>query len=636
MTDWWANDPVVQPSAGGNSGNWWQNDPVVSHEPSWSDVGRQALKNAPESAWRFAKDAMQPFLHPIATAEGVKNIAEGVGQKLGLVSGHDDEKFADAAGGYFKDRYGSIDGFKRAVASDPVGVLGDLSTVLTAGGGALARAPGLAGKAAEIAGVVGDIANPVRSAAKAASAVAGPAMSVAAYPLNMMRGFANPDAEASRRVATMLDRDLSSGRAGLSPQEFSAAKNAGTPVSLMDIGGKGTQGLARSAANTSPEARGVLDQMVEGRFHTQGDRITDWLNSTFNYPDAVSTQRALADVAKNVNRPAYAKAYSEGAKGIWDEGFEQISQAPVVQDAIRKAMVSARNESALQGFTPPKTPFEFDQNGRLTLKKDAEGNRMLPSLQFWDVVKKNLDKVGTRESKEWSRILRDQLDEKIPSYATARAGAATFFGAQDALEAGQQAVTSRMKNREMAEGLAKMSPGERKLFQDGFVDRYVQMIREVPDRRSVLNQISSSPAARQRLLLALGPQKADELEAMLRVETVMDGARGAVQGNSSTARQMAELGLAGGMKFPTDKYALFHSILMAGKRKIDGRVAEKVAKLLASDNAEEFAKGLRVVSKNPSIMDAIRNAKVVGRAALISRDVSAYMPSPTIDIVPLQ
>lgn len=458
----------------------------------------------------------------------------------------------------------------------------------------------------------------VGGAAGAAGPLVGRAVGALAEPVaRAWRGFRDPEGEAARRVVGALDRDISSGGNGLGPKEFVDARKSGQPAAIMDIGGETTRGLARSAANTSPEGRATLTNAIDARFETQGDRVTHWLNSTFNYPNADAQSEALDSVAKSVNRPAYAKAYTEGAKGLWNEGFEQISQAPVVQDAIRKAMVSAKNEAAKQGFTPPRNPFAVDARDRLTLKVDENGDRMLPNLQFWDIVKRNLDRVGTRESKDWSRVLREHLDEQVPSYANARAGAAKFFGAQDALEAGQTAVNSTMSNRQIAAGLGKMSPAEKKLFQDGFVDKFVQDVRKIPDRRSVLNKIGNSTAAKERLVIALGPQRANELEAMLRVEGVMDKARGAVTGNSTTARQLVELGLAGGVDLYegggniTDPSALAKALMVYGAarggRAIDERVAQHVAKLLTSSDVKDLDKGIKLIAKNKFLMSAIRN-----------------------------
>jgi hypothetical protein len=138
----------------------------VSSDPdsmSWSDVGLQALKNTPSSAVQFGHDIAQPFLHPIDTLANIGDVGHGVAQKLGLDSGHEDEPAADAVGHYFRGRYGSLEGFKHALATDPVGIAGDLSMLLTGGESALARVPGFAGKVGEVAGATGRIIDPLNA-----------------------------------------------------------------------------------------------------------------------------------------------------------------------------------------------------------------------------------------------------------------------------------------------------------------------------------------------------------------------------------------------------------------------------------------------------------------------------------------
>jgi hypothetical protein len=89
------------------------------------------------------------------------------------------EAYPEAVGKYFTDRYGSMEGFKKALATDPVGVAGDLSAVLTAGGGAAAKAPGIVGKVGETVRAAGDVANPLMGPAKAAGAVGDEAARIA-------------------------------------------------------------------------------------------------------------------------------------------------------------------------------------------------------------------------------------------------------------------------------------------------------------------------------------------------------------------------------------------------------------------------------------------------------------------------
>lgn len=477
--------------------------------------------------------------------------------------------------------------------------------------------------AAAIGGAVGAVAPAVGRLATAAS---GRIASTA-------RAIRDPAGEASRRAAIALDHDIRVGDQGLNAQEFFDAKRGGDPVALADIGGEATRALARSAANTSPGARTELNGLIDSRFESQAPRMAQWLQRTFHYPNADAQHEALDKVARTVNRPGYAKAYSEGANLPFDENLEQISQAPVVQDAIRKAMVSAKNDAARAGFTPPKNPFTSDSNGRIKLRTNADGSVMRPSLQFWDIVKRNLDRIGTRESKDWARVLREHLDTLVPSYGKARAGAASFFGAGNALEAGQDFVgaSQRFGINATRKALAKMSPDERQLFQDGYVSRLIQTIEKTPDRQSVVNRIANSPAAKEEINVALGRDRANEFMARMHVEDIMDLARKAVQGNSTTARQLVELGIAGGVggyeSWKGDPQALMKAALvygaMRGQGVIDERVASEVAKLLVSDDIGKLAKGMRILAKNKNLTAAIKNAD----AALASIGARAATPS---------
>lgn len=70
--------------------------------------------------------------------------------------------------GHFADRYGSLEGIKRAAYEDPVGVLADVSTVAGIGGAAL---PGRAGRALATAE---RITNPLTAPGVVAKGIAGP------------------------------------------------------------------------------------------------------------------------------------------------------------------------------------------------------------------------------------------------------------------------------------------------------------------------------------------------------------------------------------------------------------------------------------------------------------------------------
>src|SRR5262249_45309877 len=82
-------------------------------------------------------------------------------------------------------------------------------------------------------------------------------------------------------------------------------------------------------------------------------------------------------------------------------------------------------------------------------------------------------------------------------------------------------------------------------FQDGYTTALVERVRQM--RGDITSKIYNTPAAREEIENALGAQRARELEAHLHVESIMNMGNTAIRGNSSTARQLAHLGIAGGV-----------------------------------------------------------------------------------------
>ena len=93
-----------------------------------TEMFSQAISNVPSSTVNLVEDTVQPFLHPIDTANSLVSLGKGLYQ-LTTPGEQPDEASAKAVGQYFANRYGSIEGFKRAFASDPMGILADASIV---------------------------------------------------------------------------------------------------------------------------------------------------------------------------------------------------------------------------------------------------------------------------------------------------------------------------------------------------------------------------------------------------------------------------------------------------------------------------------------------------------------------------
>jgi hypothetical protein len=165
-----------------------QNTPEES-KLSWMDVPVQAVTNAPQSAINFGKGIYEAVTHPLETGKNVLDIAAGglknvtpkvIADLIDRLDQHPEainqavEK-ANQVGQFYKERYGSGEGFKQALAQDPVGVASDISALLS-GGGSLASKLGVPSKIVSGIQTAADITNPITATTKLATAVGKPAL----------------------------------------------------------------------------------------------------------------------------------------------------------------------------------------------------------------------------------------------------------------------------------------------------------------------------------------------------------------------------------------------------------------------------------------------------------------------------
>lgn len=454
--------------------------------------------------------------------------------------------------------------------------------------------------------------------------------------------------EAARRVFSALEADaadIAAGKAeGMTIQQWQAAKAAGEPVTLADLGGPRTQSLLRSSANTSPEGRGAFEKTFNDRFEGQADRVAqDVRNLVSGGANANKTADQLVAEYEKKRAPAYKAAFNHPkAQSMWDSDFEQMAQSPAVQSAIRMATVNGREEAAKLGMKPPVNPFKFNQDGTVTLTNP----NFKPNLQFWDVVKKNLDS-GDRQSQQWAKVLRSKLDSYGTGYDRARGVAANFFGERDALQAGRTLAGKNTDPQAIAQAMRKMSPEEKDLFREGYASDWAnRVIGNMRDSRDITKAMFNSPNERKRAEIIFGPQGLKHLENRMTLERVMDGARKAL-GNSTTARQLIEAGLAGGaiggyadgdwkgalagVGAGVGARKVLATEMAAGARKLIGKVdaktAARVADLLTSDDPRKLAQGLRIMNGNKRIADGMRSL-----ADRLGNVTQSQIPRPRLQI----
>jgi len=119
-------------------------NPEDLEDVSWGDAISKGIQTSPEAIKRTVEELEQAISHPKKTLTSLANMTAGMIEKL-FPGKQAEEPAADLLIDFLKDRYGTIDGFKKAIATDLPNVVSDIASVLIPGGQA-ARGLGTASK----------------------------------------------------------------------------------------------------------------------------------------------------------------------------------------------------------------------------------------------------------------------------------------------------------------------------------------------------------------------------------------------------------------------------------------------------------------------------------------------------------
>lgn len=437
----------------------------------------------------------------------------------------------------------------------------------------------------------------------------------------------NPAAAGQEIVGKAVGSDVANGSA-LSPALEQFAQQTGQPIANLDRGGSVTRNLARTASNVSPDAEAMLKGATD-RAVSSGSRVSDYLtNIVGGSANDVAFRKGLEDSARLANAPAYKAAYSApSAQSIWTPEIQQLTFAPEMQAAIRKVEGTGKTWAALNGGKAALNPFVIAADGSIKMRPGVT-----PSLQFWDQVQRNLRELADAAppgGEKASRIgqlrsaLNGALDNAVPEFKQARAGAAMFFGAENALDAGRQFGSRLGQVPEAEAAFAKFTAPEKKAFAIGWASSMVDKLG-TRDGYGVVKQTFENPNARKMAQMALGPQKAAQLESFLKVESIMQFGNDAIKGNSTTAKQLAMMGTVGigtggyGVATGDWRPLTIATALTAGRagmqylgRSVDQKVMEEVARLLSSNDKAALNKVIANASLSPRWKQAL-NAVFLG------------------------
>ena len=419
--------------------------------------------NVIKSGYNTAKGVVEAVMHPLDTATTIADVGAGALQKA-LPQGVVDfinkfeynpeaalraSKVANAVGGLYADRYGSVEGIKKTLYEDPVGAAADLSTILSLGAGAVRQAPNVAAGALKVAGAP-EMAATVARTAPAAAEIAAPVAEVgrAINPMNAvpLQTAGNLIGKGSNFVVNALNPKaaaLISASEGRGPEIVNALRNAApaTESYAPTAGEAVTQlGLTKYPALQQEVARFTPTEYYQ-RGQGQNAALMQPLNVAESIPTAIAKRGAetkplyeaataegkMANVSKvashidnilekNPGNTALVNEFNVIKKGLTDESGALRTDAQQISstvDNIKAALKDEKNAFIKDQLTTAKDMLIDAIPGYTKAQKEfARQSKPINQMEVADFLK---TKLGS--------ALRDENKLTPASYANALANA---------------------------------------------------------------------------------------------------------------------------------------------------------------------------------------------------------------------
>lgn len=409
-----------------------------------------------------------------------------------------------------------------------------------------------------------------------------------------VKGYVFPEQFANQKIAERL------ADAGTTADQ-AAAKMARTPgLSLADVGGKTTQNLLKTTTNIPGKAQARVATQLAQKAMQQGDRIRSNIKTLFADPDGMlAAKDKISSDAKSLAAPLYQQAYSTPVP--FTHTLEAILETPAGKAALANAERIAANE---------QQPF---QQFFINMTSPTTGTiRRVPDARGWDYIKRGFDDVieANKAAGSFGKMnnegrviasLKDKMLQEIdsanPAYAAARKVWSDQSALDRAIESGRDALNQSPEATRRL--MANMSAAEKETFKIGVADALRNKIGGTNFTHNALLKFFSSRDQLANLRAAFdNDQQFAAFRKAMFAEARKRSTYNTVTGNSSTAKQMADMMDAGGLNETANfaKDAATGNILGGALRFIGSRmrmlggftpqVADKIAQKLMATNPQ--------------------------------------------------
>jgi hypothetical protein len=364
---------------------------------AWGDVAYEAVSNVPSSAGKFIGGLYEAVTSPVQTAKGLLDLGAGALQKAmpkpiaDFINKFDQNPeaaqramaVANAVGGQYQKDYGSVEGLKNKIATDPVGFASDVSMLLSVGASAAAKVSPAAGKALSTAATFTNPAAPIAAAAeygiKGGAAAAGNIVDALSGQRSQVR--------AGNIIRNALTEE------GRTPQNVLAAQQA---IQNAPAGATVRQALADV---TAPQIQ-YLGELVEAR--TPGAKMT-----TQQAQEASRLQRMEQITPDLQAAQALRAAQSTPLYQAATQPTTAVSTAPLIAQIDSLLAANPGNTKLVTALNQVKTGLENSANAQ----------------QVSSVLDNLKDLIATKDNKFIVKNLIDikkNVESALPGYQQAQ------------------------------------------------------------------------------------------------------------------------------------------------------------------------------------------------------------------------
>lgn len=410
----------------------------------------------------------------------------------------------------------------------------------------------------------------------------GAGAAVGAGLTKISRAMQGVTAEAPTRAATKISQLVDEKFPNSSHVMQKQLNDLGPDAMLFDVLGEQGTAVGRNAANINPNARETIETAVLGRKAGQNQRLVSDIEAAAGVP--VGNRKGVETFKKeafDAVRPQINQAYDASRKAGEDiplDYFKDVLDSPLGEETFKSAVSSLRNRMAVSGDKAGGNLAVIDEMKKI-LDSKAEMARRSGDMATADVA-------GTM-----AKHLRGQMDSLLDNgeYALARGLRKQAYKAEEAFDVGESLAGGRVPFDTLA-AAKKVDPSVGANMAKAYAAKQAENLLNKGSTEGALNSLST-PLGKEAYTLAL-KGNAPTVDKALSREKSFNKIAKALTGNSTTARQLAEMG-ATGVGTAATTLAMGYDATTGGIAGILGALLRKggpaIAKKLATSSQREAA-----------------------------------------------